>query len=240
MNQTIIYKSDCIGRVVLFGGREDITFTAKETSLFASLTPIKTALAEAGAQQSGGNRGFRENSSERLAAAISTRVLMRDIAEIAKALAARGVDVGAEEAFRMPPSTSYVSLAAAAQAFLDLAEPRKALFIERGLSATFDTELAALIATLSTAGDTAGTERARQRGGTAGLDAQVDAGMEIVRELRAILRVKFRSNPALLAEWTSVARVHTPVRAKKVPATPPGGSGSGSGDGSGSGSTTGS
>jgi hypothetical protein len=239
MNRTSIYKTECIGRVVIFGDRDDIVFTTKETDLFTSLGPIKTALSEAAAQQSGGNRGFREFASERLAAAMTTRVLLRDIAEIGKALAERGVDVGAAEAFRMPPSSSYANLAAAAQAFLDLVEPREPLFIERGLAATFVADLTAKIALLRNTGDTAGTERARQRGGTAGIRATADAGMAIVRELRAVMRLKFRSNPAMLAEWKSISRVHcaAPADPSEPETTPPAGGG---GSGTGSGSSTGS
>jgi hypothetical protein len=239
MNRTSIYKTECIGRVVLFRDRDDIVFTTKEAELFTSLGPIKTALSEAAAQQSGGNRAFREFASERLAAAMTTRVLLRDIAEIGKALAERGVDVGAAEAFRMPPSSSYANLAAAAEAFLDLVEPRKALFIERGMAATFVEDLTARIALLRNAGDTAGLERARQRGGTAGIRATADAGMGIVRELRAVMRLKFRSNPAMLAEWKSISRVHraAPSSPSAPSPTPPsGGGGSGTGTGGGTGS----
>ena len=225
MKKIITRKSECVGRVVAFGGRTDIVFTPKETELFTNLAAIKTALYGAGAQQSGGNRGFREHANEREFAAATTRTLMRDIAEIAKSLAERGEDVGAAEAFRMPPKGSYVKLAAAAQAFHDLVEPRKALFIERGLAATFVEDMEALIATLNSAGDTTGTERARQVGGTAGLDILADNGLAIVRELRAIMRVKLRSNPALHAEWASLARVHTNAPAEgneePAPAAPP-------------------
>jgi hypothetical protein len=230
MKRNIIYKGDCIGRVCVFGEREDLVFAPAETALFTSLAPIKAAFINAGAQQASGNRGFRETSVERGAAAIAARVLMRDIAEIAKALHERGVDMGAAEAFRMPRKGSYANLAAAAQAFVDLAEPRKALFTARGLAATFVEDLEALIAVLSTTGNQAGAKRASQVGGTAGLEIQANAGMTIVRELRAIMRLKLRPTPAILAEWKSIARVHAPVvdDDEEAPAPPSGDVGSGS------------
>lgn len=234
MNLHIIRTSECIGRVVVFGDRDDVTFGTKETALFTSLVPIKVALTASGSQQAGGNRGFREHANERAVAAKSARTLMRDIAEIAKSLAERGEDIGANEAFRMPPNTSYARLASAALAFVDLVEPRKALFIERGLAATFVEDLEGMIATLSSAGETTGTSLSRQVGGTAGLEILANDGMKIVRELRSILRLKLRNTPGLLAEWESVARVHTNAR-KKATATAPG-----SGDGTGTGSTDGS
>lgn len=228
MNKKITRKAECLGRVIGFGGREDLVFTPKEIALFGTLEPIKIALSSASAQQIGGTRGFREYSDERGLAAASTRSLMRDIAEIGKALAERGIDVGAREAFRMPRKKAYLSLAASAQAFADLVEPRKALFIERGLAPNFVEALEGLVAVLSVAGTGASNERARQVGGTAGLEAEANRGMGIVRELRAIMRVKLRPTPAILAEWISMARVHTRVATDAVAPVPPPSSGSGS------------
>lgn len=232
MNKKTTRESECIGRVLSFGTRTDVVFAAKETALFTNLTAIKTQLNSAAARQNGGNRGFRESSNERNVAAKTVRVALRDIAEIAKSLAERGVDVGANEAFRMPPNGSYERLAAATQSFIDMAEPRQALFVERGLAATFVEDLEAQKAILSGKGDTAGTERGRQVGGTAGMQILAKQGMDIVRELRAIMRVKLRSTPGLLEEWHSIARVHTNVRNDEVPEQPAGSGSSGSGTGS--------
>lgn len=228
MNKKIIQVSECVGRVVAFGGRPDLTFTAKETALFTSLAPIKTALSTAAAKQSTGNRGFRENANERVFAATSLRSMLRDIAEIAKSLAERGEDVGAKEAFRMPPHSSYANLAAAAQAFVDLVEPRKVLFTDRGLAATFVEDIEARIATLSAAGADRDTDLGSQVGGTAGLEILAKQGMAIVRELRSIMRVKLRLTPGLFEEWHSIARVHT-NRPGEGDEEQPGGSGSGTG-----------
>lgn len=208
MNQVNIQTAACVGRVCTFGARPDITFSTKETALFASLTPYKTAFANAATQQDGAKREFREQAEQHAVAAKLVRDMMRDIAEIAKSLAERGEDIGANEAFRMPPNCSYAKLATAAKAFVDLVEPRKALFTERGLPATFVEDLEAAITTLDSTGDQTGSKRARQVGGTKGQTVQVKRAMEIVRELRAILRVKFRDNPGLLAEWQALARVH--------------------------------
>ena len=239
MKMEIIWNGECVGRVSAFGGRTDVIFTPKETALFTSLTPIRTALQAAAAQREGGNRSYREHANERSLAALATRTLMRDIAEIAKALAERGVDVGAADAFRMPPHTSYAKLAAVARSFHDLVEDRAALFADLGLSATFVADLAALIATLRASGDTTGTERARQVGGTAGLEEQANAGMAIVRELRSMMRVKFRNQPAMLAEWSSLSRVQSRARDTEIepsadPFTPPSTGGDGPLPGSGS------
>jgi hypothetical protein len=235
MKLKTIRKKECIGRVSVFGERDDIVFTAEETALFTSLAPVKVALTNATTLADAGKRAFRETSDERAAAAIMTRGMMRDIAEIAKALSERGVDVGAREAFRMPRYGTYASLAQAANAFVELVEPRKALFIARGLAATFVEDLSALIVVLNSAGDNAGSERSRGVGGTTAFEAEANRGMAIVRELRAIMRVKFRANPGLLAEWKSLARVHSTGGGAEGEATvPPPSGGAGTGGGSGS------
>lgn len=236
MNKYINRNGNCIDRVVAFGGKTDIVFTPKETALFASLAPIKAALALGATNQVVGNRGFREGSDERANAARVVRTSLRDIAEIAKALHKAGVDIGSIEAFRMPPTGNYRLLAATARAVAALVEDRKTLFVERGLAATFDEDLIAAVEALEGVGSDAGTSLAKQVNSTASLTATVKAGMLIVVELRAILRVKFRNQPGLLAEWTSVSRVARPGEPDPTPSeNPSGGSGSGSGD---SGSTT--
>jgi hypothetical protein len=226
MNITITHKKECVGRIVGFGGRGDIVFTAKETGLFDDLALIHAELEEAATQQDSGGRGFREYSGERAGAAVALRTQMRDIAELAKALDERGIDVGAAEAFRMPRYGTYASLAAAGRSFAELIEPRKALYIERGLPATVVEDLNAQADVLVGVGSNAGGQRSRQVGGTAGLSGYADAAMQIVRELRAMLRVKFRNRQDLLAEWTSLSRVQrsagtgTPKPAP-APPTPP-------------------
>ena len=235
MTKILTTTIDCVGRVIVFGAREDLVFTPKETALFTELGPVKAGLEQAGGQQSAGGRGFREGAVERQAAERAIRQDLRDIAEIAKALHERGIDVGALEAFRMPPNMSYAALAGVANGVIDNVESRKALFIERGLPATFVEDLAARIATLGTTGGAAGSQRGKQVGGTTGLDTLEKQAMAIVRELRSILRLKLRPTPALLAEWTAISRRHSPgyhAAAITPPAEPPPSGDTGSGSGS--------
>jgi len=238
MKKIVIRKFECVDRVKLFGDKPELApLGTKEAALFTSLTPIVAAGITFGANQESGNRGYREGAFERGSVATELHTSLRDIAEIAKALREEGVDVGAAEAFRMPDRYPYASLAAAALGFVNTVESRKAAFIERGLATTFVEDMEALIADLTSANNVRQGGLSKQVGGTAGLEAIADQGMKVVRQLRAIMRVKLRSQPGLLAEWQAASRVHRSI-AEPAPTTPPPDPGSSSGTGSGTASGT--
>lgn len=230
MNRKVILKGECIGRVHVYGEETELVLTPKETALFANVATAWAAVQASATGQAAGGLGFREGSKARRVVAKRLRESMRDIAEIAKSLDEEGTDSGAAEGFRMPRSGSYASLSASAAAFAENAEPRKALFIERGLVATFVTDLTTLVTELGSTGSEREVGRAKRVGGTASLEIVCNDGMRAVRSLRSIMRVRLRNNPAELAAWTTAARVHhTP----SAPVEEEEGAGSGGAGGSG-------
>ena len=48
MKKEIIYKGECVGRVIVFGARADVIFTPKETALFTSRAPRRPARTGSG------------------------------------------------------------------------------------------------------------------------------------------------------------------------------------------------
>jgi len=66
----------------------------------------------------------------------------------------------------------------------------------------------------------------------AGIEDKVDRGMEILRELRGIVQVKYANNPTVLAEWASASHVERAPRRAAAGSTPAKPSGAEPGSGS--------
>jgi hypothetical protein len=121
---------------------------------------------------------------------------------------------GAREQFRMPRTEKYQDLLNRAQAFLEAVGPIKSAFVERDLPADFDETLAGLITEFTTATQTKATGLAGQVQGTAGVRAATLNGVTIVRELGAILKVRYENDPGLYAAWKSASHIERPPRSE--------------------------
>ena len=135
---------------------------------------------------------------------------------------------GLETKFRMPRNGTDQALITAGRAFAADAVPLAGEFQKHEMPAHFVDELNADIAAL----EEAISGRARSRDSpvtaTASLDATVERGIKAVRRLHAMVRNKFRDDPAALAAWESAS--HGARRARTVappqpeppqPSTPP-------------------
>jgi hypothetical protein len=142
---------------------------------------------------------------------------MRPINKIARALKPAQFP-GVREQFRMPDSNSYPKLIARAESFVDAIASIKQAFVDRGMAATFDTELAAKKAELAAATSRKNSGHATQMEGTANLLAKSREGMNILHELDAILSYQYRNDPGLLAAWKGACRVERdPVTEAEAP-----------------------
>lgn len=231
MNKRIRRSIEMGDRVVEIGTHPDLNPTVGITALFTQAGTVVTALKERGSDQATGSGVFRGGALHCRVLAREIRSAMQDISEIAKVLKPSDLP-GASEIFRMPSSgASYQSLLAAARHFAEDVEPHKALFIARALPATFVDDFEAKIAAFEVAiGQKAGG-RATRVGGTSGLNIQAKALIEVVQELRAVLRVHLKANPALHDAWKSAARIerNLPAENATVPPTDGGGTDGGSG-----------
>jgi hypothetical protein len=145
--------------------------------------------------------------------------MMRKISDIAAVLDPATFP-GAREQFRMPRTKTYQDLLNRAQAFLEAVGPIKAAFVAHDLPADFDEQLAGLITEFTTATQTKATGLAGQVQGTAGVRAATLNGVTTVRELGAILKVRYENDPGLMAAWKSASHIEHPPRAPKTPAAP--------------------
>lgn len=232
MKKVIRFKIEMGDRVVEFGGNPEVGPTPEITALFTQASTVVTTMKERGAAQASGNGAFRGGAQQCQFLARDIRSAMLDISQIAKVLKPSDLP-GASEIFRMPGNVSLQALLASARHFAEDVEPHKALFIARALPATFVEDLEAKIAAFELAIDQKVNGRATRIGGSAGMDVEAKALMGIVKELRAVLRVHLKGNPALLEAWKSAARVErnapavAPAPVEPVPTD--GGAGSGTG-----------
>jgi len=144
---------------------------ARLTALTTQMTAEVASFRDYCAGQSGGEAEFHSGTMTRRQMAEVLRADMRAINQMAKSLPKEQFP-GVRELFLMPRGGSYEALIARANAFVDKVGPIKSVFVDRGLPADFDEQLATKLAAVDTATDTRESGRSERVGGTAGLAEQ--------------------------------------------------------------------
>lgn len=138
---------------------------------------------------------------------------LRNIARCATAMSRRIQNL--DDKFRLPKNLNNHDLIALAVTFAADAEPYKAEFIRYALPADFLEDLRADIAAFETATrEQTVTGMSATAAGDA-IDDAIAAGLDAVRDLDALARVKYRDDAATLSAWTRAAHVERPTRAKE-------------------------
>jgi hypothetical protein len=227
MNKITSLTIDMGDRVVQLGKTPGLALTASITALFTAAETTNTALKTRAAEQDAGKHLRRSGAAECERQARLVRVAMREISDIAKVLKPTEL-ASARELFRLPGSVGDQRLLAAARAFAENAEAAKAVFIAKDMPATFVTDLTALIAAFEAAVVMRANGRTEQVSGTADVKALAKQLLGTVQELRAVLRVHWKTQPGLLEALRTAARIHRGPQAA-APTPPPAGEGGGSG-----------
>ena len=131
---------------------------------------------------------------------------------------------GLENKFRLPRSGSDPALLQTARAFAADALPLKAEFLRHEMHESFIEDFKEEIADLERAMGQQNTGRGAHVSATASVESAAERGMNAVRKLDAIVRNKFREDPATLAAWESARHVESAPRTRKRSSN--GGSGS--------------
>src|SRR4029453_8260812 len=118
-----------------------------------------------------GHAEFRSGTLNRREASKALRDLMRPINQMARALP-REQYPGVRALFRMPPTTGYAAIVRRANGFREPIGQSKSAFVERGLPADFDEQLAEKVGAITTATNSRTLGKAEQVGGTAGMEAK--------------------------------------------------------------------
>ena len=217
MNELDNKRYQMLIRVREFGSRHASAFPADSLGgqTFAEVGAVITALAGYATTQSVGKGGARERTVSKATARAALYEHLLAINVTARALA---LDTpGLETKFRMPRSGTDQALLTAGLAFAADAVPLAGTFQQHEMPANFIDELHADIAALEEA--LSGRVRSRDAhvAATAALEATVERGIKAVQRLQAIVRNKFRDDPAVLAAWESAS--HVERRSRTV--TPP-------------------
>lgn len=208
-------------RVREFGATRAAEFPATTLAgeLFINLSTVIAELDAHASNQASQRSGTRESSTGKSAARDELRRDLEAIARTARVMALS--TPGLEDKFRAPRSISDQALLALARAFAADALPLKAEFIRRGMPDDFLDDLAADIEGFEQFISQKIQRRSAQVAATAAIDGAVERGINIVRELDAIMRNKYADDQATLAAWLSASRTERKQRRKPDAPTPP-------------------
>jgi hypothetical protein len=215
MNNVFTRTHEMFLRVQIFTSERAASFTAGSlgAEMSEEINAVVQTLSDALASQTSGLNSAQQATAAREAARQTLRAEMQAITRTARAMA---LDTpGLENKFRLPRSGSDQALLAAARAFLTDAVPLKAEFIRHELPATFIDDLRAHAAALERAMGEQNTNRGAHVGATASIESVIERGMNATRKLDAIVRNKFRDDPAALAAWESARHVESATRTRK-------------------------
>lgn len=215
MNSVINRTYEMLVRVDAFVSERAASFPSNTLGgeKVAELKEVIQALTIAITSQTTGLSSAHRATAERLAATETLRESMKAIARTARVMA---LDMpGLENKFRLPRSGSASTLLHTARAFVMDALPLKAEFIRHELQPTFVEDFESDIADLESAMSGQNTGRDAHVSATVSVESAAERGMNAVRKLDAIVRNKFRDDPATLAAWESARHVESPSRTRK-------------------------
>ncbi|HWW77733.1 MAG TPA: hypothetical protein VNZ44_20180 [Pyrinomonadaceae bacterium] len=215
MNSVISYTLEMFVRVAAFVTERAASFPEGSfgDELVTELKLIVKTLNDTIAAQNSAISSEQRATAARDLARKALRGTLRALVHTARAMS---VDApGAEEKFRLPRSSSDNALLQTARAAAIDAVEYKDRFVQHGMSSGFIEELKRQIADLERAVEGQNAARAAHVSATAAVELNVERGMEVVRSLDALVRNKFRDEPATLAAWESARHVESPARTRR-------------------------
>lgn len=215
MNSVIKRTYEMFVRVSNFAAERAAAFPADSlgAQLAAELKEIVETMTEAGASQTSGLSSVQSATAERMAAREALRESMQAIVRTARVMA---LDTpGLENKFRLPRSGSDAALLQTARAFVADALALKEEFLRHEMPASFIEDFKEDIADLERAVGQQNSGRGAHVSATASVESAAERGMNVVRKLDAIVRNKFRDDPATIAAWESARHVESHARRRR-------------------------
>lgn len=211
-------------RVDEYGNSRAGDFPAQSAGgqLFTGLRTEIATIEEKAAEQSSGINVKREGTTTRAMARVNLRQQLDAISRTAASLA--HTTPGLESRFRLPRGNNDQSLISAARAFAQDAAPISASFVNFGLPQNFLAELNTAITEFEEAIDRQNTGRDSHIAATTAIDEAMERGINIVRQLDAIVRNKYADDVPELVAWQSASHIErSPQRSTQTapPSTPP-------------------
>jgi len=185
---------------------------------FAVVGQVVEELTRQATAQSSSAGAARQGSANKASAREDLR---EDLQAIARTARAMSLDVpGLEDKFRMPRSGSDQALITTARAFAADALPLKAEFIRHEMPANFLEDLNSDIEKFELAVNSQNTGQEARVAATAAIDASIERGLNALQRLDAVVRNKFRGDPAKLAAWERAKHTQRVQRAKPEQPSP--------------------
>jgi hypothetical protein len=181
--------------------------------LFTKLEGITTELDSHKNAQDSGLSTAQQGTESKAVARDELEQTLEAISRTAKAMS-RAVP-GIENKFRFSRELKDQELLTRARAIAADATPFLAEFVKRGLPADFLDDLNEDIEEFAAALNRREGGRETHVSATAAINDLIERGMDVLRELDAVMRNIFRSDPARLAAWLSASRVERAPRRKK-------------------------
>ncbi|HQR34184.1 MAG TPA: hypothetical protein PLK30_15710 [Blastocatellia bacterium] len=207
MNSLTAKRIDMLKEVKEFGITHAASFPATSLGkqLFDSVAQIVTELDSKGASQVSGR-----NSAQNIAA-VKARI-REDLRELLLAInrTARIMSVETAEfegKFRLPRNLNDQKLLNAARAFVQDATPLKDSFIRHEMPADFLDQLSNLINSFDQAASQKTAAVSTHVAARLTIDENVGRGLQLVRQLDAIIRNKFNGDPVVLSAWIRASHV---------------------------------
>lgn len=224
MNDEVRRRLEMLTRVAGFGRTYTDLFppTGRGSEMFAAIQSAITEIERQSMTQSSKTRAAQQQTTSKSAArsALFEEIQVINLAARAMALSVRGL----EDKFRVPYNCSDQVLLATARAFAQDAGPLQDEFIKREMPATFIDDLNAMIADFSETINGRNQATGARVSARVAIDEVLEQAMTAMRELDSIVKIKFRSNRAVLAEWASARHIERRLQKLKTEAheaTPP-------------------
>lgn len=207
-------------RVGEFGATRSSDFPADSFAgaSFAELARVVGELRRFSVAKSSHQTSKRQNTTAKSSAKGALIEDLRAINRSARAMARR--IPGIDDKFRMPRKLNDQAFLTVALMFAADAEPLAEEFAKYELPANFLADLRGDIAAFEKA---CGDQSAAQNSATDAnetIDDLIATGLDIVRDLDAVVKNRYRNDALTLSVWTRAAHVERPARAAVATATP--------------------
>lgn len=195
---------------------------ARATAAQAQLTASISALRAAAESQISGGDESAASVDTRIFIASELHKAMKEMGKVARSL--KPEFPGIFEKFRMPRKRSNAVLIASVNSMIAAIADYQAAFTDSGITPAYLTAVTNLVADFQEATSDKHDGGNTQVHSTAALNQIARDGLRAATTLDACMRVHFRDNPAVLAEWTHARHIkRAPNRQSTTP--PPDGTG---------------
>lgn len=207
MNSLTAKRIEMLKQVKEFGIAHAASFAAGSLGkqFFDSMTPIVAELESQGATQISGRNSAQNIVAVKANVREDLREMLAAINRTARVMALESPEFEAK--FRLPRNINDQKLLNAARAFVLDATPLKDHFIRHEMQADFLDQLNNLISSFDQAASQKTAAVGTHVTARLTIDENIERGLQLVRQLDAIIRNKFNGDPITLSAWTRASHV---------------------------------